>query len=452
MRVIEGSTGADAHELGRPDLDDGHAGIVLEMRNDVIGHGLDIPKPGNCRDSRVAAAGTILTAHARAQPLRRQFQAMICRITNSDTIAPLKNAGSPSLVATNMQAAPRRPNVLPPTDVGRNHVGPCVVLCLFFSATAMLVWPHARDAAATFAAQDAPETLSDLRLAARGLSAADHAAEIQAALAGDDVELARSFADLAAAQGVALPPETLAAVAQAESRPVQRAAWQFARGFVTGEVKDGASLTGTLAGDLFVFGDIRDAVREGWHFASGGEVDPLILGLAGAGLAITAGTYASMGAAAPARAGLTLIKDARRAGKLGGGLIAVAAKPGVKAADRAVVLARVAKDANRVRGAAGLRASLDVMKLADSPADLARAARLAEKKGSQTRAIVKVLGRGALILGNAAFQLAGWLLWFALALFGVVSSIKATTERLTLSWLRRRKARRARLALAIARG
>jgi hypothetical protein len=149
---------------------------------------------------------------------------------------------------------------------------------------------------------------------------------------------------------------------------------------------------------------------------------------------------------------LTLIKDARRAGKIGGGLLAVAAKPGAKAADQAVILARVAKDANRVRGAAGIRASFDLMKLADSPADLARAARLAEKKGSQTRAIVKVLGRSALVIGSAAFQLAGWILWFLFALLGVVSSIKSTTERLTQRWLNRRKLARARLALAEAAG
>lgn len=351
-----------------------------------------------------------------------------------------------------MQPAPRRPIFAALSDVAYNHAGPAASFGLIFLVAAALLWPQARHAAAIFVTQDAPEQLSDLRLAERGLPAAEVAAEIATALADDDIDLARSFVDLAAARDIDLPQQTLAAVAEAEARPMQRAAWQFARGFVTGEVKDGASLSGTLAGDLFVFGDIRDMVREGWQYASGGEVDPVILGLAGAGLAVTAGTYASIGAAAPARAGLTLIKDARRAGKIGGGLLAVAAKPGAKAIDQAAALARVAGDANRVRGAAGLRASFDLMKLADSPADLARAARLAEKKGNQTRAIVKVLGRGALVVGSAAFQLAGWILWFLFTLLGIVSSIKATTERLTRSWLTRRKLKRARLVPAQAAG
>ncbi len=85
------------------------------------------------------------------------------------------------------------------------------------------------------------------------------------------------------------------------------------------------------------------------------------------------------------------------------------------------------------------------MKLAEGPKDIARAARLAEAKGGQTRAILKMLGRGALVLAVGAFDLALWLFWALIAAFGFVVSIKTTTERLTLSWLRRRKAARAKL-------
>ncbi|MFX5279754.1 hypothetical protein ABTC66_20410, partial [Acinetobacter baumannii] len=42
------------------------------------------------------------------------------------------------------------------------------------------------------------------------------------------------------------------------------------------------------------------------------------------------------------------------------------------------------------------------------------------------------------------FGLASWLFGMTLALFGFLSSIKATTERLTYAWLRRKKARKAR--------
>jgi hypothetical protein len=38
--MVERRVGADAHEFLRSDLDDGNAGIVVEVRNDVVGHKL----------------------------------------------------------------------------------------------------------------------------------------------------------------------------------------------------------------------------------------------------------------------------------------------------------------------------------------------------------------------------------------------------------------------------
>jgi hypothetical protein len=255
---------------------------------------------------------------------------------------------------------------------------------------------------------------------------------------------------------------------------------RFATGLVTGDADDVASLSGTVAGDLFVFGDIRDVVREGKHLAMGEDTDRLVLGLAAAGLVVTAATYVSVGGAAPVRAGLTLVKDARKVGRLGGGLTewagrsareivdtpllqeAVASgsvtRPGqtvsaIKAAfraEKAGALVRLAKDVGRISERAGIRAAQDTLKIAEDPKDVARAARLAESKGGQTRAILKVLGRGALLLAAGAFNLSLWGFSALLALFGFLSSIKATTERLTQSWLNRRKARRLREQLAAA--
>jgi hypothetical protein len=193
---------------------------------------------------------------------------------------------------------------------------------------------------------------------------------------------------------------------------------------------------------------------------------------------VTAATDVSVGGAAPVRAGLTLVKDARKVGRLGEGLTewagrsardmvdapmlenAVASgsvmRPGqtvsaIRAAfhaEKAGALVRLAKDVGRVGEKAGIRAAQDTLKIAESPKDVARAARLAETKGGQTRAILKVLGRGALLLAAGAFDLSLWVFGALLALFGLLSSIKATTERLTESWLIRKKARRLRRQLA----
>jgi hypothetical protein len=352
-----------------------------------------------------------------------------------------------------------------------------IALAIGCLAAIALIWPHARDSAAILIAQSDPAALSDAQLRTTARPKPDDVArEIDSALASGDTDLATSFVEVAQSLKVVLPQEVTARVdaAVTESQTPRHLAYQFASGLVTGEVSDAASLTGTVAGDLFVFGDIRDLVREGKHLVTGAQVDHFVLGLACVGLAVTAGTYASLGIATPARAGLTLVKDARRAGRLSAGLGAWAGKSAatlvdrpllegavaeasflrptqtaraIKAAvklDRAGELVTVVKDVGRVGEKAGARAALDVLKVAESPEDVARAARLAAAKGGQTRAIIKILGRGALLLASGTFTLASWLFAALSALFGIVSSIKAMTERLSLVYFHRRRLRRER--------
>jgi hypothetical protein len=111
-------------------------------------------------------------------------------------------------------------------------------------------------------------------------------------------------------------------------------------------------------------------------------------------------------------------------------------------------LVRLAKDVGRVGEKAGARGALDTLAIAEGPQDVARAARLAEVSGGQTRAIIKLLGRGALLLAAGAFNLTWWVFGAVMTLFGLLCSIKATTERLTQSALDRGKRRRLRRQLA----
>jgi hypothetical protein len=111
---------------------------------------------------------------------------------------------------------------------------------------------------------------------------------------------------------------------------------------------------------------------------------------------------------------------------------------------------RLAKDVGRVTEKAGTRGAMDTLKISEGPKDVARAARLAETKGGQTRAIMKVLGRGALLLTTGAFELASWLFSALLVLFGLLSSIKATAERATQAWLDRKRTQRLRAQIATA--
>jgi hypothetical protein len=340
------------------------------------------------------------------------------------------------------------------------------------AAIAWTVAPRAIDAAGLLADQDDPIALSDRRVAAL-LTESVAAREIESALAAGDAELAQSFVDLAKAHQVAVAPALAARVAAAveDANSAGRTAENFAKGLLTGEPDDLASFAGTAVGDLFVYGDVRDAVREGARLAAGEEVDHLILGLACVGLAVTAGTYATLGGVTPVRVGLTLAKVARRTGRISADLAqwlgrsvrevvdwtrfqnaiggATLAQPAlaIRAAREAVKLDKaggvidVVRNVGRVQSKAGTQAAIDALKIAQGPQDAARLAKLAEKKGNKTRAILKLLGRGAIVLTAGTLNLLWWIASAILALIGFLTSTKGAVERLTLRRLRRRKAR-----------
>lgn len=339
-----------------------------------------------------------------------------------------------------------------------------------FALAAVVCVPLGLKASTLLAAEDDPAAIADHRLDT-AFDAAVASREIDDALTAGDADLARSFVELAAERNVAVAPEQAARVTAAVERANSSAAAaeSFARGFITGEPDDVVGLAGTVLGDLFVFGDIRDAAREGARYVSGQKVDELVLGLSLVGIAITAGTYASFGASAPARVGLSAIKAARKTGRLGADMAAwigrslrevvdlsalkragaSIAEPAVavRAAREAVKvgksdnLVRLVSDVSQVQAKAGTQAALDGLKLANGPRELGRVAKLAEKKGGKTRAILKTLGRGAILASLAAFNLGSWILGAILTLFGFVASAKSGVERLTQRHIHRRKAR-----------
>src|SRR5665647_2891894 len=186
-------------------------------------------------------------------------------------------------------------------------------------------------------------------------------------------------------------------------------------------------------------------------------------------------TYATLGAAAPARVGLSVAKAARKTGQLGADLAATigrllrgvvdwgrlkqaivgasiaepalairAAREAVKI-ERAGGLMHLAQDVGRVQAKAGTQAALETLKIAETPREVSRVAKLAEKEGGKTRAILKVAGRGAIALTLATFDLGMWILGALFTAFMFVSALKSATERGTqrvLNWRKNVRRRR----------
>jgi hypothetical protein len=358
----------------------------------------------------------------------------------------------------------------------QRRIVPVLLAAALLAAAAGYVVPRGLDANAQLTFEDDPPQIASRALDEKFDSALAQR-EIEAALAAKDADLAHSFVTLANERKVALEPALTEKVnvAVADAATTRHAAESFAMGLVTGEPNDTAGFAGTALGDLFVFGDIRDAVREGTRMASGQQADELVLGLACVGLAITAGTYATLGAAAPARVGLSMAKVARKSGQLSADLAAsmghmlrgvvdwgriktavagasitepALAIRGIREAvkvERAGGLVHLARDVGRVQSKAGTQAALEGLKIAETPREMAQVAKLAEKEGSKTRAILKTVGRGAIALTLATFDLGLWILGALFTAFMFVSALKSATERGTqrvLNWRKNVRSRR----------
>ncbi len=291
--------------------------------------------------------------------------------------------------------------------------------------------------------------------------------------AGDD-DLAHSFLALAEERNVPVSPERRAAVAALAETAPRRALADAATGFISGEGAGMAGLAGAVAGDLVGYGDLRDLWREGGRFARGEAYDPLLLGLATAGLALTGATVVSLGASVPVHAGTTTLKLAARTGKLSRPLAARLTRSAGAAIDReglSVVTAAagrldiaalrqgakgvlkpgalqeirsVGEQSARVQARLGARGTLQALAVAENADDLRRVARLSEGLGGRTRAVLALLGRGALVLGSGLIAVLQGL-WLGLAWFLAAALFcrRAGTALGRLIWRRPRRARRA---------
>lgn len=141
---------------------------------------------------------------------------------------------------------------------------------------------------------------------------------IRNALAKDDVETADMYADIAHYMHRPLAPDVTKKLAEAHSTvaTVTRNTKDFATGFVTGKGESTAGLAGAVTSDFTVVGDVRDIGIEGKKMVTGQSYSKLVLGLSLVGLAATVATVATGGGGAVAKAGVSVLKAAKRTGTL----------------------------------------------------------------------------------------------------------------------------------------
>lgn len=336
------------------------------------------------------------------------------------------------------------------------------VLGLGLAAAGVFVLPLGSQHWQMVSAADDPVILSEFRLSA-ALSSARLESEINDALAERDTELAESLIALASERGIPVAAEQHARLQALKDGAILQATTDFGHGLVAGARESGASVAGALVGDVIGYGDLRDLALEGRKWADGEGPDTTVLAIAAAGLAISAATWLSVGGALPARNGLSALKAASKAKVLSPALTANLTRAAAGAIDgpalsaslaaasrlnltaarvhagriiRPAALARfttLGQDAGVLYGRTGQRGLRQVLTLSVDAGDIGRAAKLSQAKGVTTRAILKVLGRGALVLGALSLSAVGWMF----AIVGYALALAMLAQRLGW-WLGRR--------------
>ena len=252
--------------------------------------------------------------------------------------------------------------------------------------------------------------------------------KIMAALEDGDVALARQYVELAQELGRPIGGETRAALAEAEGTvaTVLRNAGDFAGAYITGHADSAAGVAGAVISDLTVVGDVRDIISEGGKAAIGEDYSQFLLTLAAIGLAAEGVTIATGGTSLVVKAGISVLKVAKRTGNLTVALtqrltrLARAAARRTSAADvartapggstgtatgAAAGLTRAAARAelrstlaavNTMAGNAGTADAVKLLRFARTTNEVRDLAAFTARFGRRSRAVVELTGKTAL--------------------------------------------------------
>jgi len=265
------------------------------------------------------------------------------------------------------------------------------------------------------------------------------AEEVTRALDRGDVDDAAAYAELGAFMGWPLSPalaERLAEAVDAEGRIATHLS-RCAAGALAADMNTATSVMCMVAADFTTLGDLRDIVIQGGALAADQEYDPIVLGLSVVGLAATGVTVLTAGGGGPAKAGLSVMKAARRASVLGPGLVrsagaladdavapvrrvlagadyrrpaAVAEALGselkqVGRSDGAAKLMRAAEAVDDVRRDYGVAEAARMLRHAESVEDVGTISKMYARLGRMTRPIMTITGKTSLHAFKVGYKL-----------------------------------------------
>lgn len=217
--------------------------------------------------------------------------------------------------------------------------------------------------------------------------------------AEDYISFYEGLPGVSAETSKALAP-ILEAVREKRSSLAYQAA-ELGKGFFLGESDEAYGKTASVLSNFFVVGDVRDLATAGYHWAKDEPVDAFTTAISAVGLGLALLSVGPQAAATePAKAGLAVLKTAKRAGKIPPALerdiirtVRAAAKSEKPAAEAAAEMAKPLQTLADYGRKEGFGAAMEAASHSDSLAAIPRTVRAAEKLGDKGAAALRFCGK-----------------------------------------------------------
>ena len=242
---------------------------------------------------------------------------------------------------------------------------------------------------------------------------------------------------------------------------------EFGSGFISGKGESAVGISGSMLSDMTVVGDLRDLSKEGTKFINDEKYDKIILGLATVGIGLSASQLLSAGSTTPLKVGASVVKVAKKTGKLSKNFLNVISSKLSKAVDmkllknidfssissikkikptiaKSLKLDAVNKlfgNINKLKKNTSLFDTVTLLKYADNEKDLKKLVKVSSKYKKNTKGVLKVLGKGAF---RGATKVAKYTTLFLTELFLAIVSFLSfiigafTNLKMMFSWVRQR--------------
>lgn len=243
---------------------------------------------------------------------------------------------------------------------------------------------------------------------------------------------------------------------------------EFSSGFWNGKGESAIGISGSMLSDMTVVGDLRDLSTEGIKLVNDENYDKVVLSIATIGVGLSASQLLSGGTSTPLKVGASVIKVAKKTGKISKSFLEVISSKLAKAVDikmlktidfssiasikkakstigKSLKLDGVSKlfgNINKVKKNTSVFDTVSILKYVDNEKELAKAVTITKKYKKNSKAVFKILGKTVFKGATRVVKYTSkFMTQFILAIFSFLSFVIGAFVNLKMmfAWIKKSK-------------